>query len=130
MDLGNDSKTLGALMSLFSCKIMMHTIAREPDIAIFVEMMSTIQKSLIKFAIGFIWLFVGKFSQVFSKNCINISFFKGWIVAFHIVLGGDPDSSFQDIGSAISKVLTMFSGELGFESTFKVCDILSTVFIF
>ncbi len=41
-------------------------------------------------------------------------------MAFHIVLGGDSDSSFQDIGSAISKVLTMFSGELGFESTFKV----------
>jgi len=39
----------------------MHTIAREPDIAIFVEMMSKIQKSLVKFGIGFVWLFVGNY---------------------------------------------------------------------
>lgn len=44
----------------------------------------------------------------------------GWVAAFHIVLGGVENSSFTDIGSAISKVLTMFSGELGFETTFKV----------
>ena len=38
---------------------MMYTIARDPDIAIFVEMMSNIQKSLLKFGLGFVWLFVG-----------------------------------------------------------------------
>ena len=51
---------MGALMVLCSCKIMMYTIARDPDIAIFVEMMSNIQKSLLKFGLGFVWLFVGE----------------------------------------------------------------------
>jgi hypothetical protein len=40
-------------------------------------------------------------------------------VAFHVVLGSDPDSSFHDLGSSLAKVLTMFSGELAFETTFK-----------
>jgi len=48
------------------------------------------------------------------------NFFTGWIVAFHIVLGEEEDSSFRDIGSSVAKVLTMFSGELAFETTFKV----------
>ena len=52
----------GAVMVLCSCKIMMYTIARDPDIAIFVEMMSNIQKSLLRFGLGFIWLFVGQSS--------------------------------------------------------------------
>ena len=40
-------------------------------------------------------------------------------MAFHVVLGDDPESSFSDIGSSIAKILTMFSGELAFETTFK-----------
>ncbi len=38
-------KIIAALLVLASCRIMMHTIAREPNMAIFVEMVSTIQVS-------------------------------------------------------------------------------------
>ncbi len=31
----------------------------------------------------------------------------------------DEESSFRDLGSSVVKVLTMFTGELGFETTFK-----------
>jgi hypothetical protein len=36
------------------------------DIAIFVKTVTTIQKSLIKFALGFIWLFIGKICEAFE----------------------------------------------------------------
>jgi len=36
-------KMLAAFLVLASCRMMMHTIAREPNMAIFVEMVATIQ---------------------------------------------------------------------------------------
>ena len=65
---------------------MMHTIARDPHIAIFVEMVTKIQAQLFKFLTSYIWIFVG------------------WIVAFYITLGmdemtdNDHYNSFHDIG--------------------------------
>ena len=94
-------KVLCAILAWGSCRIMMHTIARDPDIAIFVEMVSQIQISLLKFFVSYIWLFVG------------------WIIVFHILLGNSTESSFHDIGSATAKVLAMFSGEIGFETSFR-----------
>ena len=76
-----------------------HPINRDPDIAIFVEMFDNIKKSIWKFFISYIWLFVG------------------WVVAFHITLQ-DETNSFKDIGSSIVKVLTMFTGDMGFDTTF------------
>ncbi len=99
-------KIIVALLVLASCRIMMHTIAREPNMAIFVEMVSTIQRSLFRFLVGYVWLFVG------------------WILAFYIMLGegestdNDDYNSFHDIGSATGKVFAMFTGELGFETAF------------
>jgi hypothetical protein len=94
-------RIIGAFLVLGSCRILMHTIARDPDIAIFVEMVEHIKKSIMKFFISYIWLFLG------------------WVVTFHVTLGTDEDSAFRDLGSSVVKVLTMFTGELGFETTFK-----------
>ncbi len=100
-------KLVAGMLVLASCRIMMHTIARDPNLAIFVEMVSTIQRSLLRFLIGYVWLFVG------------------WIVAFYIVLGDDYETdnglynSFHDIGSATGKVFAMFTGELGYETAFS-----------
>jgi hypothetical protein len=40
-------------------------------------------------------------------------------VAFHVILGEEESSSFHDIGTSFAKILTMFSGELAYEATFK-----------
>lgn len=75
-----------AFLVMASCRIMMHTIARDPDIAIFVEMVTKIQGQLFKFLISYIWIFAG------------------WIVAFYITLGehemtdNNHYNSFHDIG--------------------------------
>ena len=44
---------------------MMLIIARDPDIAIFVKTVTNVQKNLLKFALGFIWLFIGKIVEPF-----------------------------------------------------------------
>ncbi len=50
--------------------------------------------------------------------------FVGWTVTFYVTMGADEMTtsdhynSFHDIGSATAKVLTMFTGELGFETAF------------
>ena len=104
---------IGAFLVIFSCRTLLYTIARDPDIAIFVEMKGYITKSIFKFFVSYIWIFIG------------------WVVAFHVTLGNfTPASlnitatktieaeSFSDLGSSILKVLTMFTGELGFDATF------------
>ena len=107
---------IGAFLVIFSCRTLLYTIARDPDIAIFVEMKGYITKSIFKFFVSYIWIFIG------------------WVVAFHVTLGNftpaslDNDTveatktieaeSFSDLGSSILKVLTMFTGELGFDATF------------
>ena len=113
------NKVIGSILVLFTCHNMVHAIARDPDIAIFVEMVSRLQKTLFKFLLSYIWLFVG------------------WIVAFHVTLGDYPtqtfdseclektDNSFHDLGSATAKVITMFIGEYGFETVFSLATNLS-----
>ena len=106
---------IGAFLVIFSCRTLLYTISRDPDIAIFVEMKGYITKSIFKFFVSYIWIFIG------------------WVVAFHVTLGNfTPASldnstqatktieaeSFSDLGSSILKVLTMFTGELGFDATF------------
>ena len=112
-------RVIGALLVIGSCRTLLYTISRDPDIAIFVEMFDHIKKSMFKFFISYIWIFIG------------------WVVAFHVTLGnfeqnqlvsnetltngtGVPQNSdsFSDIGSSAVKVLTMFTGELGFDATF------------
>ena len=104
----DEHKLIAAFLVLCACRITMHTIARDPDIAIFVEMVSNIQATLFKFLLGYIWLFVG------------------WIIAFHVTLGDGSQlgetmfrNSFHDLGSATAKVMAMFTGELGFETAFS-----------
>lgn len=100
-------RIVAAFMVLASCNIMMHTIARDPDSAIFVEMVSAIQKSLFRFLVSYIWLFIG------------------WVIVFYITLGENSRNpnglynSFHDLGSAIAKVLAMFTGEIGYETAFS-----------
>ncbi|TRY70665.1 hypothetical protein TCAL_09681 [Tigriopus californicus] len=107
-------KLIAAFLVLGSCRITMHTIARDPDIAIFVEMVSNITHSLMKFFLGYVWLFVG------------------WIIAFHVTLGDGEElengfrNSFHDLGSATAKVMAMFTGELGFETAFSAATNLSS----
>ena len=115
----NANKILGSILVLLTCHNMVHAIARDPDIAIFVEMVSRLQKTLFKFLLSYIWLFIG------------------WIVAFHITLGDyhtqtlasecleKTDNSFHDLGSATGKVITMFIGEYGFETVFSLATNLS-----
>ena len=105
-------RVIGALLVIGSCRTLLYTISRDPDIAIFVEMFDHIKKSIFKFFISYIWIFIG------------------WIVAFHVTLGNfapaqlenncpnENSNSFYDIGSSVLKVLTMFTGELGFDATF------------
>jgi hypothetical protein len=106
-------KSIASLLVILVCRNMVRAIARDPDIAIFVEMVSTIQRTLFKFLLSYVWLFVG------------------WTVAFHVTLGdhvnyGRNDTclehqinSFHDLGSASAKVMAMFTGELGFETAFS-----------
>ena len=92
-------KALGVFIVLLSCRSFLHTIARDPELAIFVEMFDHVRKVIFKFFISYFSLFVG------------------WVVAFHITMR-EYSRSFEDIGSSILKVLTMFTGELGFDNTF------------
>ncbi len=116
-------KALASLLVLLVCHNMVQAIARDPDIAILVEMVSTIQKTLGKILLSYVWLFVG------------------WIVAFHVTMGDEAatspaciyangtsscgggghrgNNSFHDLGSASAKVMAMFTGELGFETAFS-----------
>lgn len=98
-------KAVSALMVLLSCRSLVFTIARDPNIAIFVEMFDDIKHSIGKIFLTY------------------ISFFLGWGVAFHVLLNdseNDPQesASFDDIGSSMLKVLTMFTGDLGYENAF------------
>ena len=77
---------------------MMYTMSRDPDNAIFVEMMFKITGNLMKFLTSYVWLFLG------------------WFTAFHVVMGMCVNSSFYDVGSALSKTFSMFTGDLGFET--------------
>ena len=62
-------RVIGALLVIGSCRTLLYTISRDPDIAIFVEMFDHIKKSMFKFFISYIWIFIG------------------WVVAFHVTLG-------------------------------------------
>lgn len=100
-ELPNDGhRAVSALMVLLSCRSLVFTIARDPSIAIFVEMFDDIKHSIGKIFLTY------------------ISFFIGWSVAFHVLLNDDDSASFNDIGSSFLKVLTMFTGDLGFENAF------------
>uniref|UniRef100_A0A0K2T880 Uncharacterized protein n=1 Tax=Lepeophtheirus salmonis TaxID=72036 RepID=A0A0K2T880_LEPSM len=94
-------KVLSTISVLIVSKMMVQVIARDPDIAIFVEMVKKIQLGLCRIFISYVWLYIG------------------WILAFHISLGDNIFSSFNDLGSATAKVLAMFTGEIGFEAAFK-----------
>ena len=62
-------RIIAAFMVIISCRIMMHTFARNPDVAIVSEMVDHIRSSLLKFFFSYIFIFLG------------------WIVAFHVTLG-------------------------------------------
>ena len=72
-DSGDEEKKIhriiAAFMVIISCRIMMHTFARNPDVAIVSEMVDHIRSSLLKFFFSYIFIFLG------------------WIVAFHVTLG-------------------------------------------
>ena len=96
-------RILAGVLVLVCCHSMAYTMSRDPDNAIFVEMMFKIMGNLCKFMMSYIWLFVG------------------WSAAFHVVMSLKTDSSekqnsFHDIGSAIAKTVSMFTGDLGFET--------------
>ena len=66
---------------------MMLIIARDPDIAIFVKTVTNVQKNLLKFALGFIWLFIGKIMEHFilslldhPKRCIKNEAFNSTLL--------------------------------------------------
>ena len=46
-------------MVLISCRVTMWIISRDPDIAIFFKTVTSIQKGLLRFGLGFVWLFIG-----------------------------------------------------------------------
>jgi len=50
---------ISSLMVLISCRVMLFIIARDPDFAIFLKTVISIQKGLLWFGLGFMWLFVG-----------------------------------------------------------------------
>ena len=52
-------RMISALMVLISCRVMLFIIARDPDLAIFLKTVISIQKGLLWFALGFAWLLVG-----------------------------------------------------------------------
>ena len=56
---------MSSISVLITCYVMMLIIARDPDIAIFVKTVTNVQKNLLKFALGFIWLFIGKIMEPF-----------------------------------------------------------------
>ena len=91
-------RILAGLLVLVCCHSMAYTMARDSENAIFIEMMFKIMGNLCKFLLSYIWLFIG------------------WFAAFHVVMGIEPESSFHDIGSAFAKTVTMFTGDLGFET--------------
>ena len=62
-------RIIGGLLAILSCRSLLYTIARNPDIAIFVEMVDSIKKSMFTLIISYASLFIG------------------WIVAFHVLLG-------------------------------------------
>ena len=95
---------IAGFLVLVSCHSMAYTNARDSDNAIFVEMMFKIIGNLFRFLMSYIWLFIG------------------WFTAFHVVMGsldaGENKSSFRDLGSAMAKTVSMFTGDLGFENGF------------
>ena len=88
---------IAAWLVLICCHSMAYTMSRDSENAIFIEMMFKIMGNLWKFGISYIWLFIG------------------WFAALHVTMGLES-SSFRDISSAFSKTITMFTGDLGFES--------------
>ena len=91
-------KFFAGFLVLLSCHSMAYTSARDSDNAIFVEMMFKIIGNLCRFLMSYIWLFIG------------------WFTTFHVVMGAAKDSSFRDLGSAMAKTVSMFTGDLGFET--------------
>ena len=95
-------RSIAGLLVLVCCHSMAYTMSRDSENAIFVEMMFKIMGNLCKFLVSYIWLFVG------------------WFAAFHVVMGLTTikleQSSFRDIFSAFAKTVTMFTGDLGFET--------------
>ena len=91
-------RVLAALLVLVCCHSMAYTMSRDSENAIFIEMMFKIMGNVTKFGVSYVWLFVG------------------WFAAFHVVMGLNSDS-FRDISSAWAKTITMFTGDLGFESS-------------
>ena len=98
-------RSIAGLLVLICCHSMAYTMSRDSENAIFVEMMFKIMGNLCKFLVSYIWLFLG------------------WFAAFHVVMGltttksAENQSSFRDIFAAFAKTVTMFTGDLGFETT-------------
>ena len=92
---------LGGLIAFYSCRTLMYTIARIPSIAIFIETIDHIKKSTLILILSY------------------SPFFVGWIITFHVLLGGDKDNSFNDIGSTILKIFSMFLSEFSFDQSFQ-----------
>ena len=79
---------------------MMQALAMNTTVGFFVEMVSQIRKSLLKFSPGYIWLILG------------------WVTTWHILLGNPTNSSFHGVSNTLAKVFAMWTGEIGFEATF------------
>ena len=66
---------MSSLLSICVAHMMMQAFAMNTTVGFFVEMVSQIQKSLLKFSPGYIWLILG------------------WVITWHILLGGEESTS-------------------------------------